>query len=82
MLEFWERVNTVSEQKTQARLHSGNTLVPFSLLHLQTAFYVYVIGCVTAITAFLLETAFRYYVMKNKKVKFNLFRFEFKRSWI
>lgn len=75
LLEKWERVNTMSEQKTQAKLHSGNGLVPFSLLHLQTAFYVYFIGCVIAIGAFLSETAFKYYMTQKKNVSFGWLSF-------
>lgn len=73
LLDKWERVNTMSEQKTQAKLHSGNGLVPFSLLHLQTAFYVYVVGIVTAIAVFLSEYSLKYFLMKNKNVSCGLF---------
>ncbi|XP_055302158.1 uncharacterized protein LOC129568382 [Sitodiplosis mosellana] len=77
LLDKWERVNTVSEQKTQAKLHGGNGLVPFSLLHLQTAFYVYVLGCVTAIGAFISEMAFTHFVRKKKTVTCGFFSFRY-----
>lgn len=52
----WESWDKTKEKKTQAKLHSGHGNIPFSLLHLQTAFYVYFLGCATAITAFLSES--------------------------
>lgn len=61
LINKWEQKNKLKEKKTQAKLHSGHGNIPFSLLHLQTAFYVYFLGCMTSFTAFLSETIFNYF---------------------
>lgn len=77
LIDKWERVNTMSEQKTQARMSSGSGLQPFSLLHLQTAFYLFITGCVTAISAFLSEIMYKYFVLTKKNVTFRVLSFAY-----
>lgn len=55
LMEKWERINNIDEQKTQASLNSGDGNVPFSLVHLQTAFLIYFAGCVIAFAVFCME---------------------------
>lgn len=52
LIEEWERTNQISEQKSQANLNSDGGLVRFSLVHLQTAFYLLFLGLSIAILAF------------------------------
>lgn len=61
LMDKWESIDKMKEKKTQAKLHSGHGNIPFSLLHLQTAFYVYCLGCAIAATAFLFESVLNRY---------------------
>lgn len=69
LMDKWESNDKMKEKKTQAKLHSGHGNIPFSLLHLQTAFYVYCLGCAIATTAFLFEYGFNRY--KTGKLRVN-----------
>lgn len=65
LIEKWERDNQISEQKSAANLNSDGGLVRFSLSHLQTAFYIYFLGCSVAILAFCGEKIFYHYEVKR-----------------
>lgn len=52
IIEKWERANRISEQKSQLSSNSDGGLVRFSLIHLQTAFYLLFLGCTISIFAF------------------------------
>lgn len=57
LISKWEQNNAVQEQFSQATLQSGqDTIVPFSITHLQTTFYIWILGCVIATITFLVET--------------------------
>lgn len=55
LIEKWDRVNYVKDKITQTKINSGHTLVAFTLTHLRTAFFVFIIGCILAISAFFVE---------------------------
>lgn len=65
LIDRWEQNNKITEQKAQAKLHNGHGNIPFSLLHLQTAFYVYFLGCMTAIAVFFCESFLKYFQSKQ-----------------
>lgn len=66
LIDKWERNNEVKEQFSQAKLHGGHgTVLPFSVLHLQTAFYIYSFGCVIAAIACFCE----HFVEQKKRKK-------------
>lgn len=54
-MEFWDRDLKMKEQITQSKLHGGHGNVAFTLEHLQTAFYVYCLGLIAALVAFIFE---------------------------
>lgn len=63
IMEKWERANLVEPKQA-----SSDGFFPFTLLHLQTAFYVLCIGCVTAIVAFGSEHTFNHYRIKRTQI--------------
>lgn len=66
LIDKWERNNAVSDQFSQARLGGGSELVPFSIIHLQTSFYLLMIGCIISTIAFIGE---KMYVCRKQKKK-------------
>lgn len=66
LITRWERgFNSINVQNTQAILNSGQQSIPFSLVHLQTAFYIYFMGCVIALSAFCLEILYKYFTTQK-----------------
>lgn len=55
LIEKWGRIDKVHEKMSQSKFRADHDHVPFSLTHLRTAFFVYLIGCTLAVAAFLLE---------------------------
>lgn len=69
IIEFWDRDLKVKEQITQSKLHAGNGNVPFTLEHLQTAFYVYCLGLIAALVVFISEHCWNRCCSRNKNKK-------------
>ncbi|XP_031635938.1 uncharacterized protein LOC116348886 [Contarinia nasturtii] len=67
IIEKWERINTVGEQKNQAKLGGDDANVAFSISNLQTVFYMYFIGIAIAIFAFICETISQNYIFLQIK---------------
>lgn len=55
LIELWDRELEVKEQMTQAKLHNGHGICAFNLLHLQSAFFVYCMGCFLGMVSFICE---------------------------
>lgn len=67
IIEEWERANQISEQKMMGSGDGG--LVRFSLVHLQTAFYLLFLGLTISILAFFGEKIFYRYTVKRSHAK-------------
>lgn len=61
LIEFWDRSLKVSEQIKQAKLHNGHGNIAFNLSHLQSAFFVYCIGCLAGLISFIFEISWKFY---------------------
>lgn len=72
LIEKWERINQLNDKKSQAKLHNGHGNVAFNLNHLQTAFYIYLIGCATAIGAFFSEIMYERFMKKKENILLNM----------
>lgn len=69
IIEKWERANRISEQKSQVSADGDGGLVRFSLVHLQTAFYLLFLGCTISILAFCGEHIYHRRAIKRTNAK-------------
>lgn len=59
LIEKWDRENQIQEQITQSKLQKHTDTIAFTLSHLQSAFFVYIIGCSIAAVMFFIEMCCR-----------------------
>lgn len=55
LIEKWARIDQIKEKISQSKLRSDTEHVPFTMKHLRTAFFTFLIGCLVASAVFLME---------------------------